>query len=109
WLAILGIIALGVGFFSGLKLTKPAMIGTADRYVKEHRLFDIRALSTIGFTAEEVAKLAELSGVEAAAGAVAEDVIFTDGDVFTGVVRVHSLTEGVNEPDLVAGRLPVVA
>lgn len=107
WLAILAIIALGVGFFSGLKLTRPAMIETANRYVTEHRMFDVRALSTIGFTAEEAEKIADLPGVETAAGTVSEDAVFTDGDAFTGVLRVHSLTEGVNEPDLVTGRLPV--
>ena len=32
YLAILGIVALGVGFFAGIKVTRPAMIKTADEY-----------------------------------------------------------------------------
>ena len=32
FLAILAIVALGVGFFAGLKVTQPAMLKTAQRY-----------------------------------------------------------------------------
>ena len=35
FLAIFAIIALGVGFFSGLKVTMPSFVYTADRYVDE--------------------------------------------------------------------------
>lgn len=109
YLAILGIIALGVGFFAGIKQTKPAMIATADRYVKEHRLFDFRVLSTIGFTGEEAARVRELAGVDAAAGAVSRDFLYVGEDGGSGVLRAHSLTAGVNVPDLRAGRLPEAA
>ena len=34
YLAMMAIIALGVGFFSGLKAIKPAMIDMANRYFK---------------------------------------------------------------------------
>ena len=33
YLAILAIVALGVGFFSGLKVTRQAMIATAGNYL----------------------------------------------------------------------------
>ena len=35
YLAILAIVALGVGFFAGLKSSYPAMRGTAERYLDE--------------------------------------------------------------------------
>ncbi len=35
YIAILAIVALGVGFFSGLKVTREAMVTTADDYLKE--------------------------------------------------------------------------
>lgn len=105
YMAIFAIIALGVGFFAGITQTKPAMIETADRYVKEYRLFDVRVLSTIGFTKEEAERAAELPGAAAAAGAVSRDFIFQDEQGHTGVLRAHSLI-GINRPELVAGRLP---
>lgn len=109
YLAIFAIIALGVGFFAGLRQTKPAMIETVDQYMKEHRLFDARMLSTIGFTAEETARVAEMAGVAEAAGAVSEDFIYIDEQGRAGVLRAHMLTEGVNLPDLRAGRMPEAA
>ena len=42
YLAILAIVALGVGFFAGIKETKPAMVETADRYLKEKNFYDYR-------------------------------------------------------------------
>ena len=37
WLAILAIIALGVGFFGGLKAAKPAMLKTGQTYLAKRR------------------------------------------------------------------------
>ena len=54
FLAILAIIALGVGFFSGLRMCQPAMMATGVTYLEEHRFHDFRLLSTLGFTAEDV-------------------------------------------------------
>jgi putative ABC transport system permease protein len=109
YLAIFAIIALGVGFFAGIRQTKPAMIVTLDNYVKEYRLFDFRILSTIGFTAEEVERVREMADVETAAGAISQDFIFRDEEGNTGVLRAHSLAGGVNVPDLKAGRMPEAA
>ena len=44
YVAILAIVALGVGFFAGLKSSEPAMSGTADDY--------LRALQEPGFEYE---------------------------------------------------------
>ncbi len=49
YMAILAIVMLGVGFFTGLKATTPAMIATEGAYLEEQDFFDFRLLSTIGF------------------------------------------------------------
>ena len=54
YLAIFAIIALGVGFFSGLKVTKDAMIETADDFLSENNMFDFRLISTLGFDDEDI-------------------------------------------------------
>ena len=49
FMAILAIVALGVGLFSGLKVTQPAMIKTVNAYLTEKQFYDYRILSTLGF------------------------------------------------------------
>ena len=39
YIAILAIVALGVGFFSGLKVTRQAMIETASDYLADSRFY----------------------------------------------------------------------
>ena len=106
YLAIFAIILLGVGVYGGLKMSQPDMMATGIQYIDEQRLFDFRLLSTLGFTEEDVAAFAELESVEVARGAVYTDFLTNwSGDqelVFTAL----SLTEGINEPSLVAGWLP---
>ena len=55
YIAIVAIIALGVGFFSGLKITKTAMVKSLDDYVNEFHMYDFRLISTLGLTKEDVA------------------------------------------------------
>ena len=58
FLAIFGIVALGVGFFAGLKVTTEAMVETVTGYLREHRFYDLRLVSTLGFDQENVDFLA---------------------------------------------------
>lgn len=105
FLAILAIIALGVGFFSGLKVTTPSFYKTGEDFIENQKLFDIRFISTIGFDEDDITKISELDGVETAAGASYSDAISTlNGEDY--VVRFHTLTEGVNVPSLTYGRMP---
>ena len=52
FLAIVAIVALGVGFFAGLKVAQPAMLRTGSQYVQKTELFDYRLVSTLGLTQE---------------------------------------------------------
>ena len=108
FVAIAAIIALGVGFFAGLRTTTEDMIAETDKYLGELKFFDFRLVSTLGFTDEELLKLRSTEGVKAADGEYQRDVIFEplSSDGVPAVLSVHSLTEGVNEVKLAAGRLP---
>ena len=107
YMAILAIVALGVGLFAGLKIMKPLMIETADRYLKEKGLFDFQLVSTYGFEQEDVAYLASLEEVRAIQGTYTYDVLYQLGaDENTNAMRVHTLTNGMNELRIVAGELP---
>ena len=47
YLAILIIVALGVGLFAGLKVTRDAMVDTLDEYLAERNLYDFQLISTL--------------------------------------------------------------
>ena len=68
YLALLLIVTLSVGFFSGLKITKDAMANTCQQYLDEQRLYDYRLISTAGFPQQAVEQFAQLSFVETAEG-----------------------------------------
>ena len=102
--AILAIIALGVGFFSGVRITTPAMVDTIDRFLDENQFYDYRLMSAIGWTDEDIEDFAGQSGVRCAEGAYSAD--FLASGVNEYVVRAHSITENVNKLKLVSGRMP---
>ena len=79
YLAILAIVMLGVGFFAGLTVTKPAMIETENAYLLEQNFFDFRILSTIGFTQKDVDKLAAMEEVADAEGTLSVDALCAVG------------------------------
>ena len=105
YLAIFAIIALGVGFFSGLKVTGPSMVKITDSYLKARNMFDYRLISTLGLVDDDVEDISRTEGVVAARGAYQADAVVTNGSNEVAV-RFHSLTPGVNDPKLSAGRLP---
>ncbi len=108
YLAIMAIVGLGVGFFAGLRMCQPAMMATGVEYLDTYRLYDFRLLSTLGFTEDDVAEVSAMDGVAIARGAVYTDFLTVrDGEEL--VLRAHSLTEGLNEPELVSGRMPEAA
>lgn len=106
YLAIFAIVALGVGFFAGLKITKTVMVGSADAYLKEKQLYDYRLLSTLGFEEEDVAALSSKEEVRAAEGAVEADILYVNGQGNEDVIKAHSLLKNINGLEVVAGRLP---
>ncbi len=104
--AILAIVALGVAFFAGLKVAKPAMVETTGRYLEKQGFYDYRILSTLGFEQEEVELLREKEDVKAAEGAVSFDIIYQDETENEGVLKAHSITEEVNQIVVKSGRMP---
>lgn len=108
YLAILAIVALGVGFFVGLKITRPVMIETVEDFLDEQNFYDYRLISTLGFTDEDLEQFRSMEDVKAAAGAISVDVLYVDGgDEYA--IKLHSITEGINDCHLESGRMPEAA
>ncbi len=106
YLAIFAIVALGVGFFAGLKITKTVMVESADAYLEENQLYDYRLLSTLGFEEEDVEAFRAKEDVRAAEGAVDADILYVNGQGNEDVIKAHSLLKNINGLKVTAGRLP---
>ncbi len=109
YMAILAIVALGVGFFVGLTVTKPVMVEAGEEYLEENKLYDLRLISTIGFGEEEVEKVNALDGVEVAEGEIYTDFLAMDESGEESVLRAHSMLWKQNQAVVTAGRKPVAA
>ena len=105
YLAILVIIALGVGFFAGLRACRPALTETAGEYFETQNFYDFRFLSSVGFSKDCATAFSEDKHISKAEGGLYEDVLIPiNGNDTT--VRIHSITNSVNIPCLVSGRMP---
>lgn len=111
FLAIMGIVALGTGFYAGLRMTAPDMDLAADQYYDQTQLEDIRVVSMLGLTDADIDALSAIDGVQKVVPEYEADVIADiDGEQYT--FRVNSLPAGaaagiaVNQPTLAAGAWP---
>lgn len=106
FIAIFAIVALGVGFFAGLKVTRDAMVATTDRYFVEKQFYDFRLMSTLGYDEAGVELVKEHSEVKTAEGAVNFDILYHAEDGSDLVIKAHSLAQEINGVELTAGRMP---
>ena len=91
FVALAAIVALGTGFYAGLRMAPPDMNLAADAYYDGTALMDVRVVSTLGLTEEDIEALRAVDGVEAVMGAYSADVLATMNDE-QYVMRVHSLS-----------------
>lgn len=104
--AIMAIIALGVGFFSGLKMTKPDMMNTISKFLDEGNFFDLHLLSTLGYTDDDVDSFAGEKDVLYAEGGYSLDVLYENQGENDRVLKTMSVPENINKLSLVDGRMP---
>jgi len=105
FLSIFLIVALGVAFFAGLRATNPDMIITADSYYDDSNLMDIRVLSTLGITDEDVEAISKLTGVKEVEPTYSTHVVCKNkGNEL--VIEVMSATNKLNKITVQKGRMP---
>ena len=106
FLAIAGIVALGCGFFAGLKMASPDMQEAAHAFYANQHLYDLRVISTLGLSEKDVSALASVEGVEAVMPSRTVDIMATLTSS-QSTARVSSFRPGeLNQPIVVEGRLP---
>ena len=106
FLAILAIVALGVGFYAGLKSSQPDMLRSADDYMRRQKMYDLQLMSSLGLMKSDPAAFQQLPGVDAAEGACFADAYARFGDGDEEVWHFQTLTEAVAVPELLLGRMP---
>ncbi len=106
YMAILAIVALGVGLYVGLTVTKPDMLAAGENYLEENKLYDLQLISTIGYDDEAVERLNAQEGVEIAEGEVYTDFLAVDETGEESVLRAHSMLWKQNQAVVTAGRKP---
>ena len=85
-IAIIAIIALGAGLFTGLKVTKVDMVATVQDYTDRQNMFDVQVMNSYGWTGD--------------------DVLVHMGNEEDSAFKLMSIPERLNLPALDAGRMP---
>ena len=96
FLAIIGIVALGCGFLAGLQMSGPDMRASADRYYDGTHLWDIRLLSTLGFSDDDVQRVQDIEGIADAMPSISTDAMMQMGDE-QAAVRIALLPDGAQD------------
>lgn len=105
FLSILVMAFLGIGFFAGLVAASPDMRDSLDKYVDNSNLFDVKVISTLGVTDEDVDEIKKIDGIETVYGMQTKDslVKFDDKE---SICKVIEYCENMNVPNLIIGKLP---
>lgn len=114
YFSIMLIVALGVAFFSGIKVSPMVMRNTADNYYDDYNFMDVEVISTLGLTDDDVDTIKKLDTVEGVFPTYSMDVITNVKDQ-DRVLKVHALPtddlsndnkDYINRVKLIKGRLP---
>ncbi|MFA5523270.1 MAG: FtsX-like permease family protein [Tissierellales bacterium] len=107
FISIVAIIALGVAFFAGVKVSPEVMEYTADKYYDDYNLMDLRIVSTLGLTEDDLNEISSIPGVKHSFGTYVMDAL-TQYKENEFVIRMHGFSseDQINGMRLLEGRLP---
>ena len=111
--AIMAIVAIGVAFFAGVTASSGDMKHSSDSYYDEYNMNDIRILSSIGFTSQDIEAVSKVYGVKAVYKTNTHDVL-VDYDGRENVAHISGVPVGkasdddsyINQLRIKEGRLP---
>jgi len=105
FLSIVIITFLGTGVFIGLKSASSNMIETLDTYLKKTNTYDIKIVSSLGLTENDINTLNSLDSINIAEGAYFKDVIADFGRK-KAIIQLNSINKNINNIELIEGSLP---
>ena len=112
----MAIVALGAGFFAGLRMTGPDMKMALDRHFDESHMYDVRIVGTMGLDESDRDALENLEGIQDVMMAYETDVLATLQQA-SYTMRLHSIPQAalgevddgganLNQLELSGGRWP---
>ncbi|MBR5636291.1 MAG: FtsX-like permease family protein [Pseudobutyrivibrio sp.] len=105
YIALLMIIAIGVGFFAGLKVTDPALRISMQKYFKDTEFYDFRLISSLGFGEEEIDYLKKNINARYVEESIGFDVMMAYQDS-EYAMKIISLPKDINKVVLMEGEWP---
>ncbi len=112
FLAIMAIVAIGSGFFAGVKSSCPDMKMTAAAYYDEYNLADFHIMSNYGLDDDDIKAIKNTVDVRGIKGGYSADVMVKNDDnnmelkAISYNVLNPDTEDNINRPMLVDGRLP---
>ncbi len=113
--SIFAIIALGAGFFSGLKAACPDMLATQEAYFRDNNLMDIHLLSTYGFDEGDMDAIRAVDGIRGIYPTYSKDVFVKNdrnANLIAKMIAIPDVTTAayadktIDEPVVLKGRMP---
>lgn len=113
--SIFAIIALGAGFFSGLKAACPDMLATQESYFRDNNLMDIHMLSTYGFDDGDIEAIRAVDGIRGIYPTYSKDVFVKNdrnANLIAKMIAIPDVTTAayadktIDEPVVLKGRMP---
>ena len=112
FISIFAIIAIGVGFFAGVKASSTDMKLSEDAYYVKNNLMDVQVISTLGFGENDITAFRQLDGIRGVLPSYSAD-LYIDQSGNQSVCKVYSLPpsdvteqDNINQLTVVDGRLP---
>lgn len=105
FLSLLIMSMLGVGVFVGISMAAPCMMKSIDKYYDDANYYDIRLISTLGFSDESLSEIKDLKSVDNVFGSKSKDVLINTKKS-ESVVKLISLNDEVNKVEITDGKKP---
>ena len=111
FLAILCIVALGVGFLCGLLSTEPDMKESSDNYLRKQHTMDFLITGSLGFSEKDILALEDEDYVEEVSAGYLLDAVLRDSNDESYAARITSYDfddrdSNMNRIQLLEGRWP---
>ncbi len=111
FISIMLIVAIGVGFFVGVKSASPSMEQMAIGYYEDTNLMDMRLVSTVGFDDDDVAAIKKTGGIEDVMPSYYLDASVNSGEAgsiirLLAVPAAYEDNEKISTFDVIEGRMP---
>lgn len=107
FIAITVMAALGIGVFSGFAVGCLDALKSADKFFHKQNTYDIKIVSTLGLTRDDVLAISKVKGVSSVFGSPSMDVKVQQSSGSLLMANLSTLdTKGMNKPYEIEGELP---